>query len=156
MNLLRNKSIFVLGVIAVATLHSSAADTGVRRINPSSQHAPHGYTHVVIARRGTTVYIAGQVPLDLNSKLVGPGDFEAQTRQVFENLKNALASAGASFSDVVSMNTYVTDISHIDKYRNVRDEYMKTDLPTASLVEVKALFRPDVMIEISVTALIRK
>ncbi len=124
----------------------------IQRLNPETLHKPRGYTHVVVVRSGNTVYIAGQVPLDKQGNLVGAGDFGAQVRQAFENLKAALSSAGVGFSDVVNMNTYVTDMSQIDKYRTIRDEYMKSDLPAATLVDVKSLFRPDVMIEINAVA----
>ncbi|WP_233843664.1 RidA family protein [Dyella sp. 2HG41-7] len=126
----------------------------VRHINPTTLDAPHGYTHVITVDGGRTVYIAGQAPLDQHGKLVGAGDFAAQTRQTFENLKAALAAGGATFSDVVEMTTYVTDMSQVDAYRNVRNQYMSDPLPTASLVEVKGLFRKDVMIEVSAVAVV--
>jgi enamine deaminase RidA (YjgF/YER057c/UK114 family) len=126
----------------------------VQHINPSALSAPHGYTHVVTVDGGRTVYIAGQVPFDKNGKLVGSGNFAAQVRQTFENLKAALAAGGADFSNVVDMTTYVSDMSQIDTYRKIRNEYMTGPLPAASLVEVKALFRPDVMLEISAVAVV--
>ncbi|MGN6322085.1 MAG: RidA family protein [Dyella sp.] len=131
-----------------------AADQGgsVQHINPSTLSAPHGYTHVISVYGGRTVYIAGQVPLDQHGTLVGAGDFAAQVRQTFENLKAALDAGGAGFSNVVQMTIYVTDMSQIDTFRKIRDEYMHGPLPTASLVEVKGLFRKDVMLEISAVA----
>ncbi|RDS82709.1 RidA family protein [Dyella psychrodurans] len=126
----------------------------VQHINPSTLSAPHGYTHVVTVDGGRTVYIAGQVPFDKSGKLVGSGNFAAQVRQTFENLKAALAAGGANFSNVVDMTTYVADMSQIDTYRKIRGEYMTDPLPAASMVEVKALFRPDVMLEISVVAVV--
>jgi len=133
---------------------SFAADTpaSTQHINPSTLSATHGYTHVISVYGGRTIYIAGQVPLDQHGMLVGAGDFAAQVRQTFENLKAALAASGAGFSDVVQMTTYVTDMSQIDTYRKIRDEYMHDPLPTASLVEVKGLFRKDVMLEVSAVA----
>ena len=66
-----------------------------------------------------TLYIAGQVPLDKNGELVGAGDFEAQVRQTFENLKSALVAGSATFADIVSMNIYVTDARVVGKYVQV-------------------------------------
>lgn len=132
-----------------------AADAPIQHINPPALNAPHGYSHVVVVRSGRTVYLAGQVPLDRNGALVGAGDLAAQTKQVFENMKVALDAAGASYADVVEMTTYLTDVSQIDAYRKVRDQYMSAPLPAASLVEVKGLFRKDVMIEISAVAVLR-
>lgn len=133
---------------------SFAADEprNLQHINPPTLSTPHGYTHVVSVYGGRTIYIAGQVPLDQHGTLVGAGDFAAQVRQTFENLKAALAASGAGFSNIVEMTTYVTDMSQVDTYRKIRDEYMHDPLPTASLVEVKGLFRKDVMIEVSAVA----
>src|SRR5262245_22586498 len=72
----------------------------VRFIN----RAPAGYSHVVEARGGRTLYIAGQISLDKDANLVGRGDFRAQVKQVFENLKSRLAEGGATFKDVVKLN----------------------------------------------------
>lgn len=137
------------------TATAAAADAPIQHINPPALSAPHGYSHVVVVRSGRTVYLAGQVPLDRNGALVGVGDLAAQTKQVFENMKVALNAAGASFADVVEMTTYLTDVSQIDTYRKVRDQYMSTPLPVASLVEVKGLFRKDVMIEVSAVAVVQ-
>jgi 2-iminobutanoate/2-iminopropanoate deaminase len=107
---------------------------------------------VVIVACARTLYIAGQVPLDKNGELVGPGDFEAQVRQTFENLKSALVAGSATFADIVSMNIYVIDARVVGKYVQVRREYMAHAMPAATLVEVKSLFRPGLMIEISAIA----
>ncbi|MBE1159093.1 RidA family protein [Dyella acidiphila] len=131
-----------------------AATPPLQHINPPTLAAPHGYTHVVAAEGGRMLFIAGQVPLDKDGKLVGAGDYAAQVRQTFENLKAALAAGGADFSNVVDMTTYVTDMAQIDTYRKIRNQYMSGPLPAASLVEVKGLFRGDVMLEISAIAVV--
>ena len=112
-----------------------------------------GYSHAVTGR-GRWVATAGQVALDDAGKLVGPGDFEAQARQVFANLARALAAAGASFADVIKLNYYVTDISQLPVVRAIRDEYVDTARPPASTaVQVPALAMPDLMIEIEAWAI---
>jgi len=68
-----------------------------RFLSPDTLAAPFGYSHVVDSPAGRIVYISGQVPLDSDGQLVGEGDFEAQARQVFENLTRALDSADASW-----------------------------------------------------------
>ncbi|RUL74551.1 RidA family protein [Dyella choica] len=138
----------------VFALPAGSSLAGAQHINPPTLAAPHGYTHVVTVDGGRTVYIAGQVPLDQHGKLVGAGDFAAQVRQTFENLKAALAAGGANFSDLVEMTTYVTDMSQVDTYRKIRNQYMSAPLPTASLVEVKGLFSKDVMLEVSAVAVV--
>src|SRR5947208_13404323 len=86
---------------------------GVRFLNPQTLSVPTGYSHVAEVSSGRTVYIAGQVALDKSGNVVGKGDFAAQATQVFENLKFALGAVGATFDNVVKVNTYVTDISQI-------------------------------------------
>ena|SRR5215467_4852436 len=125
-----------------------------RFLTPDTLSPPFGYSHVVEAPAGTTVYISGQVPLDAESQLVGEGDFEAQTRQVFENLTRALEAADASWSDVVKLDYFLRDVGQIAAVRKVRDEYVDTVNPPAStLVEVSSLFSPDVLVEIQAVAI---
>jgi len=129
--------------------------TNVRFINPPTLAAPPGYTHVVEVTRGRIVYISGQVPLDAAGNLVGAGDLRAQTQQVFENLKAALAAVGADFSHVVKLGYFIVDISQIAVVREVRNRYLNTAQPPASTaVEVRKLFREDVLIEIEAVAVL--
>lgn len=128
-------------------------DTHIRRINPPTLAAPTGYTHVVeVAGAARTVYIAGQVAYNERREVVGVGDMAAQTEQVYRNLEAALAAAGASFTDVVKMTTYITDMSQAQAARAVRARYFGETLPASTLVEVTALAQPDLMIEIEVVA----
>jgi enamine deaminase RidA (YjgF/YER057c/UK114 family) len=111
-----------------------------------------GYSHAVTGR-GRWVAISGQVALDEQGQLVGAGDLEAQARQVFANLDRALAAAGASFTDVIKLSFYLTDISQIAVVRPVRDEWVDTARPPASTaVQVGALFMPGLMIEVEAWA----
>jgi enamine deaminase RidA (YjgF/YER057c/UK114 family) len=111
-----------------------------------------GYSHAVTAR-GRWVATSGQIALDGAGQLIGPGDPEAQTRQVFANLDRALAAAGASFTDVIKLNYYVTDMAMLPVVRAVRNEYLDTARPPAgTVVQVTALAMPDLMIEIEAWA----
>jgi len=124
-----------------------------RFLSPDTLPAPFGYSHVVDSPATRIVYISGQVPLDSDGQLVGEGDFEAQTRQVFQNLTRALEAADAVWSDVVKLNYFLTDVSQITSVRAIRDEYVDTDRPPAStLVQVSGLFRPEVMVEVEAVA----
>src|SRR5215831_4086860 len=116
---------------------------GVRYLNPETLSAPAGYSHVVEIRSGRTVYIAGQVALDKSGTVVGKGDFAAQAVQVFENVKLALAAVGATFDNVVKVNTYVTDMSQIQTLRDVRSKYYGKNAPASTLVEIGSLANPD-------------
>ena len=125
-----------------------------RFLSPDALSPPFGYSHVVDSPVERIVYISGQVPLNSGGELVGEDDFEAQTRQVFENLTRALEAAGASWTDVVKLNYFLTDVSRIASVRAIRDEYVDTERPPAStLVQVGGLFRPEVMVEIEAVAI---
>ena len=127
---------------------------GKRFLNPDTLSSPFGYSHVVDSPTGRIVHISGQVPLDGDGQLVGEGDFEAQTRQVFENLTRALEAADAAWSDVVKLNYFLTDVTQILSVRAIRDDFVDTEHPPAStLVQVSGLFRPEVMVEIEAVAI---
>jgi enamine deaminase RidA (YjgF/YER057c/UK114 family) len=103
----------------------------VRRLNPQALSKPPGYTHVVEATGpGRIVYIAGQLGADRNSKIAG--DARAQMVQAFENLKAALAEVGATFSDLVKINSYLVEGATMKDFREVRDSYLNTAAPPAS------------------------
>jgi len=147
----------LLGVIgtfvAPSVLHGQSTSRQV--LNPPSLPPPRGYSHVVIAPPGRRVFISGQVSVDSLGAVVGAGDFRAQCVQVFENLRRALGSAGATFADVVSTSMYVTDLGNLATLREVRARYLPTEAPPAStLVQVVALYRPELMIEIAVEAVL--
>ena len=125
----------------------------VKRTNPPALSRPTGYTHVVeVTGPVRTIYIAGQIAFDKDGNLVGAGDMKAQAEQVFRNLEAALAAAGAKFSDVVKMNTYVTDMEKAPAVREVRARYFGEFTPASTLVQVVRLARPELMLEIEVIA----
>ena len=127
----------------------------VKRTNPPTLSTPTGYTHVVeVTGPARTVYIAGQIAFDKEGKIVGAGDMAAQAEQVFKNLQAALETAGAKFSDVVKMNTYITDMAKAPAVREVRARYFGQSTPASTLVQVVALARPELMLEIEVIAVV--
>ena len=119
-------------------------------LQPHDVHPAVGYSHA--ARTGNIVFVAGQIAKDKDGRLVGDGDVEMQLRQVFANLKNVLAAAGAAMSDIVKMTTYLTDVSYVDAYRQVRNETFKDPLPPSTLVVVKSLYSPEYLVEIDAIA----
>src|SRR5262245_53054049 len=124
-------------------------------INPPQLTRPTGYTHVVKSTEArTTIYISGQIAFDKDGNVVGAGDFRAQTVHVFENLKAALAAAGATFENVVKVTTFVTDMKHAPILREVRANYFGVHPPAGTLVEVSALVLPELLIEIEAIAVI--
>ena len=125
----------------------------VRRTNPPALSTPTGYTHIVeVTGPNRTIYISGQIAYDKDGKVVGAGDMKAQAEQVFRNLEAALTAAGAKFSDVVKMNSYITDMSKVQAVRDVRAKYFTTAAPASTFVEVKGLVRPELLLEIEVVA----
>jgi enamine deaminase RidA (YjgF/YER057c/UK114 family) len=125
-----------------------------RFLSPETMPQPYGYSQVVEVRGASrTVYIAGQVPLDTANNVVGEGDFEAQVRHAFENVRLGLEAVGLSFANVVKMQFFVTDIANLARVRDIRDEYIDTTNPPASTsVEVSALFHPSVLFEVDAVA----
>lgn len=134
----------VTGIAIGATAQSGR----LRHLNPPGLSTPAGYTHVVIPQRGRLVFIAGQVAADKSGAVVGKGDFKAQAKQVFENLKTAVEAAGATMADVARINVYVTDLSQISAMREVRQQYFTNNPPASTLVQVVALARPEYLLEI--------
>lgn len=126
-------------------------------IQPAGLTRPPMYSHVGVARGGKTIYVSGQVPHDADGNLVGAGDFRAQAVQVYENLKIALAAAGASFADVVKQTTYIVDYQpeHRAVIAEVRLQYVSRERPpTSTLIGVQALAMPGMMVEVEVIAVV--
>jgi enamine deaminase RidA (YjgF/YER057c/UK114 family) len=123
-------------------------------IAPPGVAPGNGYSHVVVGA-GRLVAISGQIAFDEVGQLVGPGDAEAQARQVFENLGRCLAAAGATFEHIIKLNYFVTDMAWLPAIRRVRDMFIDTAQPPASTaVQVAALFRPELLMEIEALAVI--
>lgn len=114
----------------------------------------NGYSHVVWGE-GRFVAISGQIALGADGQVVGPGDPEAQARQVFANLARCLEEAGATFADVVKLTFFVTDLAAMPALRRVRDEHLDTERPPAcTAVQVTALMNPQLLMEIEAFALL--
>lgn len=126
----------------------------MKHIDPSNLSTPRGYTHVVEAQPGRTLYISGQIAIDSEGKLVGGSDIRAQTRQVFENLKAALAAAGAGFEHVVKITVFMKDVSQLQAFREVRDSYITGKPPASSLVQISQLVLPELLIEVEAIAVV--
>ena len=125
----------------------------MRFASPGDLASPHGYSQVVTVPAGTQVWVSGQVASGPDGKT--PDGIEAQTRLAFENVARALATAGATWADVFKITIFVTDISAVPTVRAIRDEFVNTDAPpTSTLVEVGALVRPELLIEIEAVALL--
>ena len=104
---------------------------------------------------GNLVFVSGQVSRNAQGETVGKGDIKAQTRQVLENVKSVLESAGATMDDVVKVGVFVTNLEeHFSQIHEVRAQYFKKDYPASTMVEVKGLANKDLLIEIEAVAVI--
>jgi reactive intermediate/imine deaminase len=110
------------------------------------------YTDAV--RAGDLLFVSGVVPVDGEGRLVGGDDVVAQARQVLANLGAVLATAEATFADVVKVTIYLTDIADRARINPVRQEVFGEARPASTLVEVSALAVPGAKLEIEAVALI--
>jgi 2-iminobutanoate/2-iminopropanoate deaminase len=146
-----------LFVLLPVVAFAQARAPQVKRTNPPTLSKPTGYTHIVeVSGAAKMVYISGQIAFDTSGNVVGAGDMKAQAEQVFKNLDAALTAAGAKFSDIVKMNTYITDMDKAPAVREVRARYFGDTTPASTFVKVAGLVRPDLMLEIEVIAAVAR
>ena len=131
---------------------------GFELINPVGLEKPIGYAHVAKITGGTIVHVAGRAPFDERGQVVGKDDFVAQFRQVVRNLKTAIEAAGGRPDQYAALTIYITNLEAYwnntkilgSAYREVFGKYF----PAITLVEVKRLYNPDCLIEVSGIAVI--
>src|SRR5262245_12125510 len=148
--------VVVAGAVAFPTIDGVALDKD--RINPQGIFKHPNFTRVITVKGGgKMIFVAGQTPSDTEYKCVSPGDFRGQFIAVMDNLKIALASAGATFDDVVHRRTYVLDMdkylaamrgSDIPRYWNPEKQ------PASTTVQVSRLSDPCFLIEIDLLAVV--
>jgi len=111
-----------------------------------------GYSRAV--RVGNWVSVSGTTAVDENSAVVGLGDASAQTRFIIQKIEKALIACGASLADVIRTRMFVTDISQWEAIGRVHGEFFSQIKPASTMVEVKALISPELLVEIEVDAII--
>ena len=130
-------------------------------INPDTLMTPRGFTQVVTIESVHPikfVFISGQVAVDKEGKLVGPGDLKAQIRQAASNLKAALRAAGATAADIVKTNTYIVNYKQADysAMREARAElFPEGDPPASTMVGVTSLAVDGLMVEMEAIAAVK-
>lgn len=128
-------------------------------VNPENMYGTveYGFSHATTSTSQKTIHCSGQVAWDKNYEVIGIDDLAAQCAQVFKNLKEVLAAAGATPADVVRMRTYVVNYSP-DKLEIIGPAigaFYGDVLPAANtLLGVSALAMPDFLIEVEVTAMV--
>jgi 2-iminobutanoate/2-iminopropanoate deaminase len=103
---------------------------------------------------GDTVYLSGIVAFDNEGNVVGEGDVYEQSKYIFKNIEEALASAGASMADIVKITTYLTDISRYPEFGKARTEAFPNGVPSSTAVTSPALVMPELLVEVEAVAII--
>ncbi len=145
---------------AAAPAQAAASATPIVRKNAIPGLAAPGtaakpsYSHVVSTTRKKMIFVAGQLARDKDGKAVGVNDPKAQLRQVFENIKLALAAEGATFADITQTQTFVTSWDKFREASDVRYEYLGPNLPTSTTIEISKLAFPEALFEINCIAMV--
>ena len=111
-----------------------------RFVNPPGLK-PLGMYSNTACGRGTMVFIAGQVAVDAEGRIVGKGDIEAQAVQVFENLKAVCEAAGGSLADIAKLNIFLTDLANFATVNEVMGRYFQQPYPARAAIGVASLPR---------------
>ncbi len=111
-----------------------------------------GYARAV--RIGNVIEVAGTTAVDDAGQVVGVDDPGTQTRFILQKIEKALVAAGATLQNVVRTRMFVTDIARWEEIGRAHGEFFRTIKPVATMVEVKALIDPALLVEIEVTAIV--
>lgn len=105
-------------------------------------------------RAGNLVFVSGQAALTMEGGLVGVGDFDAQAEQAFDNLRRVLEAGGSSLGQVLKVTIFLTDMANFPKVVGLREKHFRKPYPADTIVEVRSLALPELMIEIEAVGLV--
>jgi len=105
-------------------------------------------------RAGDRIFVTGTAPVADDGSVFAPGDGEAQARRCFDIIREALGELGADLAHVTRTRMFVTDISRWEEYGRAHREYFHDHPPATTMVEVKSLIHPDMLIEIEADAVV--
>ena len=124
-------------------------------LNPEGLPVPRGsYNLVNIAQPGSMVFIAGQTASEHDGKVVGVGNPREQTRFILSKVRRAVEAAGGTMNDIVALNVFTTDVRYHRDINETRWEVFGDNFPTSTMVQVVALARPELLLEINAIAVI--
>jgi enamine deaminase RidA (YjgF/YER057c/UK114 family) len=145
-----NRLLTVVNIVLIAGI-AAIAGQRLERTNPPGLSTPAAYTHVVKA--GKLIFIAGQIGVGADGKVVGPG-MKEQAEQALKNLQTALASQGLDFSHVAKVTFYTTSVNEFraQDVVEVRGRFFAQNKPASTLVQIVQLASPDYKIEVEAIA----
>lgn len=122
-------------------------------INPWAWQTARGFSQAWRVRGADDLlFLSGQAPLDAEGHLVGDGDFDAQARQTFDNLSTVLQDAGYTLTDIVKVTVYLTDITMLARYSQIKAEYIPGPHPASTAIGAAALALPGMLLEVEAIA----
>ena len=124
-------------------------------VNPPDICPPPSNMYHHVVKVGNQVYVAGQVSRDMDGRTLHPGDAAAQLREVWSNIKKALASVGGTPEDVVRTTTYVVGAENLAEVRRARiEDRPASGRPTSTTLVVAGLAAPDLLVEVEALAVL--
>jgi 2-iminobutanoate/2-iminopropanoate deaminase len=149
----------MLGGLAALAGSSAQAQTAKpragRRFLKTDFAQNNAYSQAVVTSGGRTVWLAGQTapPSDASGKSMA-GDFDGQVRAIFAALAKTLERTGGKLSDIVTMTAFITDDRYDRRFLELRKEILGDNFPASAMINVRALARPELLIEIQGVAVL--
>lgn len=127
-----------------------------QQINTEKVIEPSGHFSqgITVKAAGTLVFLSGMTARNPDGSIAGLGDIDEQTRQVCENLKAAVETAGGTLDDICRVDVYIRNMEHFDRIHKIRRQYFKAPPPASTMVEVTKFTSPDYLIEINAIAVL--
>lgn len=111
--------------------------------------SPHPvFSAGVVSSASRHLYVSGQLALDEDGGVIAPGDTREQSRVVLEKIQALVEEAGGSMNDIIKLTAFLTDITRLDEYTEVRRQFLPEPRPASTAVEVSALVHPELVIEV--------
>jgi reactive intermediate/imine deaminase len=122
-------------------------------LNPWTWQDAAGFSQAwLVNGAGSILFVSGQAPISPDGQIVGADDFEAQVRQVFENLQTVLGEAGMGLDAIVKLTVFLTDMGRLRDYTRIKGDFFRGGQPASTAIGVTALARPEMMVEVEAFA----